>query len=862
MPKLVIENGPDKGRSFEIKNGGTSVVGRENAAEFALRDEMVSRRHFEIECKREAYYIRDLDSSNGTLLNGLLLREGRKLNANDRIEAGDTLLTFVDDQPHPLLGKEIAGYKILDRIGRGGMGTVYRAMQTSLDRTVALKILAPHLVKDTSFINLFIREARAAGALSHPNIVQVYDVGVHEDIYFFSMEYIPGGSVEDILNSDKMIPAGRALRIVRDAAQGLEYAESKGIIHRDIKPGNLMVGNGGVIKIGDLGIARSTGGEESVSQKDGVSGSPHYIAPEQAQGKDIDHRVDLYSLGISFYQMLCGKTPYSGTTPREVILKHIKEEPQRLSERMPDLPNDIVELVHSLIAKDREQRVPSATALLQQLEPFLARYPEDATEPMPVEEGGGWKRGLVFVIGAVLLAGIGMSSAFFYNNWRQEREAEDQRRQDLTQQVTDGFEKLQSDQLAAARQLVDALNAAENFPEELVSRRDDLAKAVAEAEAQAARNAREDEAAAALRSLLAQLPAHEPTRDGVKRLRKFAGSNAKTKAAEEATSQADTMEAALDARDRHVADAAEHLDERLQEAEVYVKIGKYDRARTELLEFDEKYNDTPSKGELDEAFAQLESSVRDRWREVRNNAQQKQADKRPIEAQDVIRRFLRDIGGFDDIVEEANALLAKIGADDGDAAPTTSPEEISNRALSKALQDGWATLKDSFQPRRAINDHLSGFRLNAKLTADAKAKRDAHVAFLQRLPDVIDEFKDLPAPAGAELEIVTQGKTKRVRLTRVTRDRVDYDVLPGGAGSFSNWQELDDTSRAKILLTWARTPTQKLYCGFLAFINADVTGGSDALREAAAADSDLESHRQALRELFDVVMKAAEETNQ
>ncbi|MEM7263997.1 MAG: FHA domain-containing serine/threonine-protein kinase, partial [Planctomycetota bacterium] len=261
MPKLLIENGVDRGKSFIIKKDEPFFAGRDQAAQIVITDEMASRRHFQIEHREDRYYLRDLESSNGTFLNGSLVRKVEALAPNDRIQVGSTLISFQDDKPHPLIGREISGYRILDRIGRGGMGTVYRALQTSLDRVVALKVLAPHLVKNTNFVNLFIREARAAGALSHPNVVQVYDVGVHEDIYFFSMEYIPDGSVEDLLNRSGPIPLTRALRMVHDAAQGLQYAEQVGIIHRDIKPGNLMIGAGSVVKIGDLGISRSTEGE-------------------------------------------------------------------------------------------------------------------------------------------------------------------------------------------------------------------------------------------------------------------------------------------------------------------------------------------------------------------------------------------------------------------------------------------------------------------------------------------------------------------------------------------------------------------------------------------------------------------------
>ena len=370
MPKLLVEKGPDKGRVITITGKDTVIIGRESTTQTRLTDLMASRLHFRIELRSDGYYIVDLKSLNGTFVNAQRITE-RRLEIGANIQAGENIFSFLSDaeaQKPGLVGKTIGGCKIIERIGRGGMGTVYKALQISLNRVVALKVLSEELVKDKTFINLFVQEARAAAQLNHPNIVQVYDVGKDGETYYFLMEYLPGKSVQDALAKSKKLPPELSLEMILYAARGLEYAERKGIVHRDIKPDNLMISEDNAVKIGDLGLAKSLRTPLVESEEGGIFGTPHYIAPEQALGKPVDHRVDIYSLGCTFYRMLTGVTPYSGSTIKEIITKKIRGDPPPLNQLEPSLTPQITQIVEKMIKRKPDERYQTATELIADLE--------------------------------------------------------------------------------------------------------------------------------------------------------------------------------------------------------------------------------------------------------------------------------------------------------------------------------------------------------------------------------------------------------------------------------------------------------------------------------------------------------------
>jgi len=386
VAKLYIERGPLRGKELYLEEGKTYVLGRSNTCSLAVPDTLISREHFSVQVAGGRYFLRDLQSSNGTFVNGELVRKTRELKLGDQVEAGDTLLSLLADDERRkeggLVGREIAGYRILERVGRGGMGTVYRARQLSLGRDVAFKVLSPNLSWDQEFVKRFAAEVRAAARLVHPNIVQAFDVGQEGSIYFFTMEFMAGGSVEDKLEREGRIAPDRAVPILMDVARGLAYAESQGLVHRDIKPENLMLDEQGMAKIVDLGIACELKGKHQTDQKEGVFGSAHYIAPEQAAGEPIDHRADLYGLGATAYHMLSGRTLFTGESQAEIMAKHIEEDPEPLEKVAPWVPRSLCRVVGKLLEKDPDARYGSARELITALEGLSAGA---AAAPRPVE---------------------------------------------------------------------------------------------------------------------------------------------------------------------------------------------------------------------------------------------------------------------------------------------------------------------------------------------------------------------------------------------------------------------------------------------------------------------------------------------
>ncbi len=223
----------------------------------------------------------------------------------------------------------IPGYRILRKIRQGGMSTVYLAIQKSVDREVAIKVMSPTLSNAPSFGSRFYREAKIVGQLSHPNIVSIYDVGSHKQYNYIAMDYLPGMPLQDRL--EQGISPQEAIKITRELAAALDYAHSRGYMHRDIKPDNILFRSDGAAVLCDFGIAKALKGKVSMTNAGAVLGTPHYMSPEQAQGKEIDGRADLYSLGVVFFEMLTGHVPYQGDEPVAVAVKH-------MSAPIPKLP--------------------------------------------------------------------------------------------------------------------------------------------------------------------------------------------------------------------------------------------------------------------------------------------------------------------------------------------------------------------------------------------------------------------------------------------------------------------------------------------------------------------------------------------
>ena len=289
-------------------------------------------------------------------LDAVLVRKGlvSRAHADELVAVGG---------PKRPLGR-IGGFQLIEEIGRGGMGTVYKARQISMDRLVALKVLPPNLAKNKAYIDRFFKEARAVARLSHVNIIQGYDVGEASGYYYFAMEYIDGESLAAKLAREATISEIEALNIVEQVARALAHAQSTaGIIHRDIKPDNIMLTKSGMAKLADLGLAKMVGDKTVLT-----AGTPHYVSPEQGCGSPlVDTRSDIYSLGATLFHMLTGTPPFTGNTPREIIEKHVSQEVQSARDLNPALSTNVCRLISTMMAKKPEERYQTPAELLDDI---------------------------------------------------------------------------------------------------------------------------------------------------------------------------------------------------------------------------------------------------------------------------------------------------------------------------------------------------------------------------------------------------------------------------------------------------------------------------------------------------------------
>ncbi len=253
-------------------------------------------------------------------------------------------------------------YEVVRGIARGGMSEVYLAHDRHLDRPVALKVLTSALSRDPSFVERFRREAQAAANLSHPNIVAVYDWGQEEGTYFIVMEYIDGHSLRDVLRAQTRIEASRAAGIGAEVANGLSFAHKAGVVHRDVKPGNVLIEASGQVKVTDFGVARADA-SEALTQTGSVMGTAAYFSPEQAQGLVVDGRSDVYSLGVVLYEMVCGTPPFVGENPVSVAYQHVREPVPSLHARQPDVPPVLEQIIMTALEKDPTRRYQSSDDL-------------------------------------------------------------------------------------------------------------------------------------------------------------------------------------------------------------------------------------------------------------------------------------------------------------------------------------------------------------------------------------------------------------------------------------------------------------------------------------------------------------------
>ena len=284
---------------------------------------------------------------------------------------------MADTTADPHLGRVVAGYRIEERIGRGGMGLVYRAEHINLRRRAAIKIIAPELAEASGFRERFNREARIAAALQHPNIVTVYDAGEEDGLLYLAMQYIEGSDLSSVLRTQGRLRPYRALDVCRQVAAALDAAHGQGLIHRDVKPANVLI-EGRTAFLTDFGLTKRLEGTHTQLTKAGdVVGTIHYVAPEQIEGGRVDTRTDIYSLGCLVYHCLSGELPFARDTDIAVIYAHLSEEPPRITSVRPELPGGLDAVIAKALEKAPERRFQTCADLMN-----AARSVIDAAGPL------------------------------------------------------------------------------------------------------------------------------------------------------------------------------------------------------------------------------------------------------------------------------------------------------------------------------------------------------------------------------------------------------------------------------------------------------------------------------------------------
>lgn len=283
-----------------------------------------------------------------------------------------------DSQPGDLTGRTFDDFRILRKLGSGGMASVYLADQMSLGRRVAIKLMSPSISDESMAqrsLQRFRTEAMAAAALTHPNIVQVYTVGEAEGMPYIAMEYVPGRNLSELVRRMGPLEIRLALHIIRQACRALGAAHTAGVIHRDIKPANILVSPKGDVKVADFGLSQLTSGpmaSPGLTQTGTTVGTPRYMSPEQIEGRNVDARSDLYSLGVTLFYVLAGRPPFDSPSPMVLASQHLRDIPPSIADFRNDLPQDVVELVQQLLAKNPNDRCESAAEVVRELGTIIA----------------------------------------------------------------------------------------------------------------------------------------------------------------------------------------------------------------------------------------------------------------------------------------------------------------------------------------------------------------------------------------------------------------------------------------------------------------------------------------------------------
>ncbi len=371
MARLIMQR---EERTKEYELGDDTILGRKSSCTIRVPSPKCSREHSHIIKGSGGFFVEDLGSSNGTLVNGKKI--GRQLlKSGDVISIGGIDYTFQDKIDDPLVGKRLGKYQILDKVGVGGMGVVYRASQVTLGREVALKVMSPRLATKESFIQSFEREAKIAARLQHPNIIGIHDFGHEDQWYYFSMEFVEGENLLDMALRQGGLSVEECLDYGRQLADALDHAHNQGILHKDIKPQNVMINNENRVKLADMGLASIADEENQASSPEtgAFMATPQYVAPEIIRRQEPDPRSDIYSLAATLYHMLTSKPPYAGVDVKDLLKKHLSApipDPRTLR---PEIPEELALFVMKGLAKEPVDRQQTAREFADGLARMLQR---------------------------------------------------------------------------------------------------------------------------------------------------------------------------------------------------------------------------------------------------------------------------------------------------------------------------------------------------------------------------------------------------------------------------------------------------------------------------------------------------------
>ena len=389
--ELVVESGPQSGQRFVIRLAQRFLIGRGQGVSIHLDDDLVSRRHAEVDLRPDGWlYLRDLGSRNGTFYRGERLQAHTdvRLSPGDRVEIGGGIVVRVEifglteDPSRTALGDEDEilppeEFEILGEIGDGATGRVYAARQKLLDRTVAVKVFYDDGELGISERERFMREGQTAIRIRSPYVVEVFDIRLYQGRVCLIMELVNGPSLLDTLEGGGEILIPEALALCEDVARGLEEAHAVGVIHRDVKPANIMLAPTGIAKLGDFGLAKDKQSQQHLTDSNLGLGSLPYVSPEQAAGASrVDERSDIYSLGATLYHLIGRRPPFQGAKAN-VLMQIVDEDPPELRGLHPACPEDVSRFIHATLEKNPEARPPTIKSVVRQLRELRElHYPE------------------------------------------------------------------------------------------------------------------------------------------------------------------------------------------------------------------------------------------------------------------------------------------------------------------------------------------------------------------------------------------------------------------------------------------------------------------------------------------------------